>query len=76
MVFRMESNFIETIEMLDIKNFAATSTVFNLPSEKNKTSNLFLLVSSLLPNEGKVNTTIEDNRPGAILATNTNNKIA
>ena len=71
MVFRMELTYHEVAEVLDTKHIATSSTGNTLPPSIYETSDIKLMLKSLLPNDVKVNITIDDIRFRSNL---TNNK--
>ena len=62
MVFRMELTYDEVVDVLDVKYIAGSTTGYTLQPGLYEHSDLNLMWKSLLPNEVKVNTTIDDIR--------------
>ena len=70
MVFRTELTYSEIENILDMKNITKTSIGYTLPPGIKKGSDINLMLKSLLPDEVKVNFTIDDNRLKTNLTTN------
>ena len=62
MVFRMELTYCEIEKILDVKYIATSTTRYTLPVGIYETSGISSMLKNLLPNEVKVNFTIDDNR--------------
>ena len=70
MVFRIKWTFTEITEILDTKYNAASSIGYNLPPGTYKFSDINLMLKSLIPNEIKVNVSIDDTRLRSNLTSN------
>ena len=70
MAFRMELTYHEVAEILDMKNFNASTTRYTFPPGIYEISDNNLMLKSLLPDDIKVNITVDDNRLRSNLITN------
>ena len=66
MVYRMELTYDEIMNVLDLIDTSATSIGCNLPPRFYEISDLISMINYLLPDEVKVNITIDDIRLGQI----------
>ena len=62
MVYRLELTYTEIDYILDTKYIAATSTGYTLPLGIYETSDINLILKSLLPDGEEINTTVDDIR--------------
>ena len=60
MVFRMELTISEGEELLDTKYIPTSSTWYTPPPRNYKNSDVNLMLKSLLPDDMKLNNTIDD----------------
>ena len=70
MVYRIELTYDEFMDVIDIKYTSSTSIGCTLPPGIYEISDLKTMINSLLPNEVKVNNTIDDVRLGSNSTTN------
>ena len=70
MVYRMELPYHEIVDILDVKHIDGSTIDYMLPLAMYEISDENLMLKSLLPNEVKVNITIDDVRLRSNLTTN------
>ena len=70
MVFRLELTYHEVAEILDTKFIVAKSTGYTFPPGIYEVFDNHLMLKSLLPDDVKVNFTIDDNRLRSNITTN------
>ena len=70
MVFRTELIYSEIEKLLDLKLIATSSIGYTLPPGRYEISDINLMLKSLLPDDVKVNFTIDDIRLRSNLTTN------
>ena len=70
MVCRNELTSDETVDILDVKNFGATTVGYTLASGLYPISDLNLMIKYLLPKKPEIKTTTDDIRFRSTLATN------
>ena len=58
----MELTYNETVDIFDVKYIAGSTKGYTLPSIINETIDINLMLKSSIPNEVKVDITIDDNR--------------
>ena len=66
----MELTYVEIVNILDVKYIAGSTTGYTLPPGIYEITGINMMLKSLLPNEVKVNITIDDFRLKSNLTTN------
>ena len=70
MVYRFQFTYDEIIDILDLKYIPTTTIRYTIPSGIYETSDIILMLKSLLPDEVKLNYAIDDIRLKSNLTTN------
>ena len=70
MVYKLDLAYNETVDIMDVKNFAASSTAYTLPAGLFEISDLNMILQSLLPDDMKVDNTTDNITPRSNLIAN------